>query len=36
MPRLLNLLTNAFPLWVLAGGALALVHPPHGIDVERR
>jgi BASS family bile acid:Na+ symporter len=28
MPRLLNLLTNAFPLWVLAGGALALVHPP--------
>ncbi|MCZ7637877.1 MAG: bile acid:sodium symporter family protein [Verrucomicrobia bacterium] len=24
----LRLLTNAFPLWVLAGGALALWHPP--------
>jgi BASS family bile acid:Na+ symporter len=28
MNRILTLLTNAFPLWVLAGGALALVHPP--------
>lgn len=27
MPRLLSLLTNAFPFWVLAGGALALVQP---------
>jgi BASS family bile acid:Na+ symporter len=26
--RWLNLLTNLFPLWVLAGGALALLHPP--------
>src|SRR5689334_9586377 len=28
MNRLLNLLTNAFPLWVVIGGVLALVHPP--------
>jgi BASS family bile acid:Na+ symporter len=27
MPRLLSLLTNAFPFWVLAGGCLALVQP---------
>ena len=27
MNRLLSLLTNLFPIWVLAGGALALVHP---------
>ena len=28
MSRLLNLFTNLFPIWVLAGGGLALVHPP--------
>ena len=28
MARLLSLFTNLFPLWVLLGGALALVHPP--------
>jgi bile acid:Na+ symporter, BASS family len=28
MARLLGLLTNAFPLWVLLGGVLALAHPP--------
>lgn len=28
MNRLLALLSNAFPFWVLAGGLLALVHPP--------
>ena len=28
MQRILSLLTNAFPLWVVAGGVLALVHPP--------
>jgi BASS family bile acid:Na+ symporter len=27
MNRLLSILTNLFPIWVLAGGALALVHP---------
>lgn len=27
MPRLLGWLTNAFPLWVVVGGALALVEP---------
>ena len=27
MNRALALLTNLFPIWVLAGGALALVHP---------
>jgi bile acid:Na+ symporter, BASS family len=26
--RWLNLLTNLFPLWVLLGGVIALVHPP--------
>jgi bile acid:Na+ symporter, BASS family len=26
--RVLNLLTNLFPVWVVLGGALALVHPP--------
>jgi hypothetical protein len=24
----LSLATNLFPIWVLTGGALALVHPP--------
>lgn len=28
MTRWLNLLTNLFPLWVLIGGVLALIHPP--------
>jgi BASS family bile acid:Na+ symporter len=28
MQRLLSLATNLFPVWVLAGGLLALVHPP--------
>ena len=28
MPRLLATLTNAFPVWVVACSALALVHPP--------
>jgi BASS family bile acid:Na+ symporter len=28
MGRWLNGLTNAFPLWVLLGGVLALIHPP--------
>lgn len=28
MQRLLALATNLFPVWVLAGGLLALVHPP--------
>ncbi|MDA1277419.1 MAG: bile acid:sodium symporter family protein [Verrucomicrobia bacterium] len=28
MTRWLTLLTNLFPAWVLAGGVLALVHPP--------
>lgn len=28
MQRLLALATNLFPLWVLAGGVLALIHPP--------
>ena len=28
MSRYLNLLTNLFPLWVLLGGLLALIHPP--------
>jgi bile acid:Na+ symporter, BASS family len=28
MPRILQWLTNAFPIWVLLGGVLALVHPP--------
>jgi BASS family bile acid:Na+ symporter len=28
MPRILQWLTNAFPVWVLLGGVLALVHPP--------
>jgi BASS family bile acid:Na+ symporter len=27
MPKLLAVLTNAFPVWVVAGGALALVEP---------
>jgi BASS family bile acid:Na+ symporter len=27
MNRVLGLATNLFPLWVLLGGALALVHP---------
>lgn len=27
MNRALALLTNLFPVWVLAGGALALFHP---------
>jgi len=27
MNRLLSILTNLFPLWVLLGGGLALVHP---------
>jgi predicted Na+-dependent transporter len=27
MSRLLNLLTNLFPIWVLLGGTLALVQP---------
>lgn len=26
--RILNALTNLFPVWVLAGGVLALIHPP--------
>lgn len=26
--RILNALTNLFPLWVLLGGVLALIHPP--------
>jgi BASS family bile acid:Na+ symporter len=26
--RFLNTLTNLFPIWVLAGGVLALIHPP--------
>lgn len=28
MSRYLNLLANLFPVWVVAGGALALIHPP--------
>ena len=28
MIRLLNLFTNFFPLWVLLGGIVALIHPP--------
>ena len=28
MRRILNLLTNAFPLWVLLGAVLAMIHPP--------
>ena len=28
MTRWLNIFTNLFPLWVLAGGVLALFHPP--------
>jgi bile acid:Na+ symporter, BASS family len=28
MRRTFNLLTNAFPLWVLLGGVLALIYPP--------
>lgn len=28
MNRVLPILTNLFPVWVLAGGALALAHPP--------
>ena len=28
MNRFLNLLTNIFPVWVLVGGILALIHPP--------
>ena len=28
MNRFLNLLTNLFPVWVVAGGVLALIHPP--------
>jgi BASS family bile acid:Na+ symporter len=28
MTHWLNLLTNLFPLWVLLGGGLALIHPP--------
>jgi len=28
MPRLLNVLTNLFPVWVVLAGIVALVHPP--------
>lgn len=28
MTRLLTVLTNLFPIWVLVGGVLALIHPP--------
>ncbi len=28
MARLLNLLTNLFPVWVVLGGIAALLHPP--------
>src|SRR5947208_16580772 len=28
MPRLLNVLTNLFPAWVVLAGVAALIHPP--------